>query len=624
MSKSLRQEVEDFNVQQEQNESPLDPAVYVDDDGDSLSSFGSATSSPSLITSKSSVTPAYPFVIPLKGDKKRSQDLSCSLNNMISILALGILESIIFGIFLFVIPASLAFFLTSGEVYNIFAERWDRMDFKFNSVMEFVRMTLYVAVMYAIWVLIGAGTRIIPLIIRRSWHLLSVPLPNAVKTTLAGWKASRSKINLTLFGLIGLVFTDFLLFGSSKLVASATELTSTTINGISQTWEWTEKFLVALTVLSFLILAQKLVMQLITTAYRKQALAPRILASNFKFRVLTRLFRQTNLGEIDARRSIARERAREALHPGDEDFIEISKDIAGIHLTSKGRANAIAAALWARIVPLARDYLVQEDLQAYFTLPEAFAVFDLSNTGIINRANWTESIVAIWSERGNLQSSVRMSDITLGTLESIIYLVIFSLWFVSVLGCVSPRGYTFITGAGGLIFGLGFLFKDSCEKIFKSFIFVLVEHPFDIGDTVIIDKTRYTVLEMKLFQTTFKRLSDSTVTYIPNNALFSKYIYNEERSEITTESLLVTLPSQTSLTVLGLLQAAINSFLANSFPTYTGSVFIRPLEFQDGKMNVRVECRFQDSVGLEMDVKIARKDALSNRIQDYMREHSIK
>lgn len=622
---SLRQEVVDLNHRDAQNESPLDPVVYSDSDSDS---FGSATSTPSLLLSTKSCTPVYPFVLPLDGGKERPSDLSCSLRNIVSILARAFLESFIVGFFIFVLPTTFVLFTTSADVYNIFTIRWNDQDpIHFNPVMEYVRMALYVAGMYAIWVHIDASTKLIPLIFRRSWHLLSLSLPNAAKTTLAGWKACRSTINFALFGFIGLVYTDSLVFGASHLVSSATQLTSSTLTGLSQTWDWFEKMLVAFASLSFAVLFQKMIMQLITTSYRKQALAPRVLASNFKFRVLTRLFRQTNLGECDARRSIARERAREALHPADEDLIEISKDLAGLHFTSQARAHEIALALWARICPLSREYIVQEDLRAFFTsedVPDVFNVFDLNSTGIINCATWIESIVTIWSERCNLQSSVRMSDITLATLENIINFFIIATWGLSVLGCISPSGYAFITGIGGFIFGLGFLFKDLCEKVFKSFIFVLVEHPFDIGDIIIVGKIKYIVVDIRLFQTTFMRVSDSTVTYMSNLHLINSYIYNENRSAITTESLLVTLPSQTSLTVLGALQASLNSFLSESFASFTGSVMIRPLEIQDGQMNIRVECRFQDALILEKNEKIARKDLLSNRIQNYLKEHSIK
>ena len=300
--------------------------------------------------------------------------------------------------------------------------------------------------------------------------------------------------------------------------------------------------------------------------------------------------------------------------------------MAGIRLTSQQRADAIARALWPRVCPFAREYLVLEDFRPFFTTedaPEAFAVFDLNSTGIVNEATWIAAVIEIWNERRNLQSSVKMSDAALVNLESIIMGFICTIWGMSVLGCISPGGYAFLSGLGGVIFGFGFLFKDTCERIFKSFIFVLVEHPFDIGDMIIIDKTHYDVLEMQLFQTTFKRISDSAVTYIPNNTLLTKYIYNEQRSGLTTESLLVTLPSNISISVLGSLQSRLGVFLSENFSTFTGKIKISPIEVFEGKMNIRIEFKFQDCSNLEKEVKIARKNTLSDQIQAYLQEHSI-
>lgn len=624
--KNLRQEINELKDLEERNESPLDPVVYTEDDPVPDVSPSLSTRTSTSGSSDTSKLPAgYPFILPLQGDKKLPADLSCSLFNIFSILYRAFLESLIFGS-LFILPALIVYACTEDSWYNFLTRRWNEKYEYFSPVMEFVRMAVHVAVIYSVWVFIDAFTRVVPLVIRRSWHLLGQPIPNSVKTTLAGWKASRSTLKLALFGFISLVLTDNFVFGSSKLVSSASELTSSTLSNLSQTWQWAEKFLVAITSLSVIILFQKIIMQLIATSYRKQALAPRILASNFRFRVLTRLFRQTNLGEIDARRSIVREQAREALHPFDEDFVEISKDIAGIRLNSAERAESIASALWARVCPLSRDYLVLEDLRPFFTAedaPEAFAVFDRSGSGIVNSITWVESIKEIWFERCNLTTSIRMSDATLGTLEGIINVFLFSGWFLSILSLISKSGYTFFASIIGFIFVFSFLFKDSCEKIFKSFIFVLVEHPFDIGDTVIIDKVKYTVLEMKLFQTTFRRFNDSTVTYIPNNNLLSKYIYNEERSGLTTESLLVTLPSNTSISILGSLQSKLNTFLNEKFYAYTGNIRILPIEVQDGKMNVRIEFKFQDGREIEKDLKISRKDSLSQQIQDYLKEKQI-
>lgn len=616
---SLRREVDEIKNKNEREESPLDPVIYEEASGTS--------SALSILTPSPHQTAAvFPFILPLEGDKTVLRgDQSCSLHNIWGIIVRAFIESVVFGA-IFLVPAIVVFFTTESSWYNLITKRWDRQYELFTPVMEFVRISFHTAVLYALWVMIDAGTRVVPLIVRRSWHLLAIPLPNAVKTTLAGWKAARKSVNLALFGFLGLFLTDLIVFGSSKLVSSASEWTMSTIGGFSKANQYAEKILIASVSLSILLLGKKVVIQWITNSYRKQALAPRILASNFKFRVLTRLFRQTNLGETDARRSLIREQAREALHPADEDFIEISKDIAGIHLTSQSRAEYIARALWSRVCPFSRDYLVREDLRPFFTAedtPEAFAVFDLNSTGIVTERLWIDAVIEIWRERRNLQSSVRMSDAALGGFEAIVNAFIYSCWVMAFMSCISSSGYMFLVSSSGFILGFGFLFKDTCERIFKSFIFVLVVHPFDIGDTIVIDKTRYTVMEMQIFQTTFKKLSDSTVTYISNNVLLGKYIYNENRSGLTTESLLVTLPANTAVSVLGALQNRLNVFLSETFSSYTGALKISPIEAQNGKMNIRVECKFRDSVGLENEVKIDRKDSLSQQIQTYLREKGI-
>lgn len=637
---SLRKEIDDLDELSLRDESPLDPGVYEDEaPQDNLSTSSTAYSSSSSSSGsgidKGVHSPptllVYPFTLPLQGDEAKKRriplDGSCSLLNIWSILVKAVGEAVFFGFFL-LLPGIIAYMATESSWYNFIARTWDTPFALFTPVMEFYRMCFFAAVIYSIWVLLEAASRIVPLAIRRSWHLLNIPLPNAVKTVLAGWKAARSAVTCAVFGLLALVTTNTLVFGGSRLLSSASQYTSSTLAGVSRVNEWTEKALLAATTLSLLLLGQKILMQSIIGSYRKQALAPRILASNFRFKVLTRLFRQTNLGDADARRSITREQTRSALHPVDEEIgvVEISKDMAGVHLTSQTRAQEIATALWARVCPASRNYLVIDDFRPYFTAtdaPEAFQVFDVNGTGIVNTTAWSEAVINIWSERRNLQSSVRMSDLTLGALEGLINLIMMLIWSLSVLGCISPRGYTFLTSSAGFLFAFGFLFKDSCERVFKSFIFVLVEHPFDIGDAVIIDKTKYTVVGLKLFVTTLSRSSDGTLTYIPNSNLVSKYIYNEQRSGITVDSMLVTLPSSTSLALLGELQGHLNSFMAATYASYTGTILIHPIEVQESKMNIRIECKFQDDRSLDKEVKVDRKELISSHIQNFLKDKGI-
>ena len=251
--------------------------------------------------------------------------------------------------------------------------------------------------------------------IRRSWHLLSMPLLNAVKTTLAGWKAARKPVNLALFRDYSVSFSRiFLSSDRPNWSHQPPSWLHPQILKLSGILDLDGKGLVALTSLSFMILAQKVCVQYITTSYWKQGARARILASNFQVCVLTRLFRQTNFEKFDARRSIV------VGAPGSASSIRRGfrrniKRHCRASLTSQERAEAIVfgslasnPATWPRL-PHSRGFT---RLLHRRGRPEAFAVFDLNNTGIINQKNWTEAVVAIWSERRNLQLSVRMSDAT--------------------------------------------------------------------------------------------------------------------------------------------------------------------------------------------------------------------
>lgn len=631
---SLRREIESLEATEVRNESPLDPAIYMENENSGVDtpqapnydpinspiifrdSISHASSSPAR--SNNLLTEFLPTTT-----KGAFNDNSCSLLNIWSIMFRSAVESLFYGS-LIILPSIVTFLFTSPPWYNFF------VIFDQNTpTIEFIRISFVTAAIYATWVITDALTKIIPLIVRRSWHLLKIPLPNSIKSSLAGWKSSRKNIRFALASVLSLLFIDLFVFGNSKLLTSATQNTTELLSGLTSKSDWIEKALIAATAFSILLLLKKVIMAGVTNSYRKEALAPRIIASNYKFRVLTRLFRQTDLSVIDARKSLFKESARDTLHSSQEeedDTVEIIKDTAGIHLISEERAQSLASTLWASVCPIDRDYIVSDDLRSFFTADdalEAFAVFDSTRVGIVNCQTWKESVVAIWTERCNLQNSIRMSDKTLRILESIIGTIFNFLWALSVLSCVSPSGYTFISSTAGIVLTFGFLFKDSCERVFKSFIFVLVEHPYDVGDAVIIDKTRYSVIKMDLFVTTLKRHQDGTITYITNMALVNKYIYNEERSGISTDAMLVTLPSHIPLSALGNLQCKLHSFLSETFSGYAGNVKINPIEVQNDRMNIRVECQFQDSGEIEQEVKVARKESLSNKIQHVLNEMSI-
>jgi small-conductance mechanosensitive channel len=77
--------------------------------------------------------------------------------------------------------------------------------------------------------------------------------------------------------------------------------------------------------------------------------------------------------------------------------------------------------------------------------------------------------------------------------------------------------------AGTFILGLSWLIGTTAQEILASIIFLFIKHPYDVGDRVCIDTVDYTVLEMHLLSTVFKRI-DGTVTQAPHSQLNLKFI----------------------------------------------------------------------------------------------------
>jgi small-conductance mechanosensitive channel len=93
-----------------------------------------------------------------------------------------------------------------------------------------------------------------------------------------------------------------------------------------------------------------------------------------------------------------------------------------------------------------------------------------------------------------------------------------------------------VTGAGALILGsfktfvilltlsfwqflgLSWLIGGTLTEVLSSIIFLLVKHPFDVGDRVILNKETFTVKEIHLLSTVFLD-STSSIVQAPNNQL---------------------------------------------------------------------------------------------------------
>ena len=205
-------------------------------------------------------------------------------------------------------------------------------------------------------------------------------------------------------------------------------------------------------------------------------------------------------------------------------------------------------------------------------------------TATFSEGDLRRAIDAALMERHGLAKSMETIEMALGKIDGILN-------FLLIVLVASLVERLFVTGGTGptaspllsittIFFSASFFFKDVAKSTFESIIFLLIIHPFDIGDRVYIklDTTdnkaggdctdNLLVVEMNLMSTVFERW-DGVRIYISNSVLATKPIYNIRRSGPTTDLLHLAFAHSTRIDQLESLRLRLQSFLRQNRQDYT-------------------------------------------------------
>lgn len=107
-------------------------------------------------------------------------------------------------------------------------------------------------------------------------------------------------------------------------------------------------------------------------------------------------------------------------------------------------------------------------------------------------------------------------------------LIVTLLWVLSILG-VNPTGLVAIAGAVGLAFSLAI--QDILKNFFSG-IYLLLERPFRVGDTIRV-KDQLGVVENIGVRTTQLRTAENVQVLVPNATVFGEVVTNHTHAEPT-------------------------------------------------------------------------------------------
>lgn len=222
-------------------------------------------------------------------------------------------------------------------------------------------------------------------------------------------------------------------------------------------------------------------------------------------------------------------------------------------LEKKHTSEALARRIWLSFVLEGRDVLYVEDfhevlgsdLQA--EADESFACLDVDGNGDISLDEMILRMGEFGRERQSITSSVHDVDQAIHVLDNLLMTVVFLMVVFIFVAWLNRNFTTTLATTGTALLSLSFVFAATAQEVLGSCIFLFVKHPFDVGDRVDIGDSHYVVDKISLLYTTFRRVQDYKKTQVPNIVLNSVWIDNVSRSKAMREQVNIFVSFDTSL-----------------------------------------------------------------------------
>ena len=227
-------------------------------------------------------------------------------------------------------------------------------------------------------------------------------------------------------------------------------------------------------------------------------------------------------------------------------------------LSSPSQSQVLARRLYRTFVKDNADTISSEDLKHAFDNDEeadsAFAMFDKDMNGDISMTELEGVCVEIGKERKSITASLKDLDSVVAKLDAILLFFVLIITILVFLSLISTSAAGVLTSAGSAVLALSWLFSATAQEFLQSCIFVLVKHPFDVGDRITIYGNTgaalkgddYLVKEISLLFTEFKKM-EGHIVQAPNSYLNTLFILNMRRSGGLAEAVPLTVKFGTTL-----------------------------------------------------------------------------
>ncbi|KAF2747945.1 hypothetical protein M011DRAFT_493868 [Sporormia fimetaria CBS 119925] len=230
-------------------------------------------------------------------------------------------------------------------------------------------------------------------------------------------------------------------------------------------------------------------------------------------------------------------------------------------------AEALARRIWMSFVVEGKNSLYQEDLTEVMgqgrqeEAEECFACLDRDANGDISLEEMILTVTEFGRERKSIATSMHDVDQAINALDGLLSTIVFIVCIFIFIAFLSPSFVGTLTTSATALLSLSFVFATTCQEVLGSCVFLFVKHPYDIGDRVDIGADSLTVEHISLLYTVFKRVVNGKMVQIPNIVLNNLWVENITRSKAMREQVSLFVSFDTTFEDINVLKQEMVAFV---------------------------------------------------------------
>ncbi|KAF2872076.1 Mechanosensitive ion channel-domain-containing protein [Massariosphaeria phaeospora] len=267
-------------------------------------------------------------------------------------------------------------------------------------------------------------------------------------------------------------------------------------------------------------------------------------------------------------------------------------------------AEALARRVWMSFVVEGKNALFQEDLAEVMgpgrqrEAEECFGSLDRDGNGDISLDEMILTVTEFGRERKSIASSMHDVDQAINALDALLFTIVFIVCVFVFICFISPSFLTTLATSATALLSLSFVFAATCQEILGSCIFLFVKHPYDIGDRVDIALDQLTVEHISLLYTVFKRVNNGKIVQTPNIVLNNLWVENISRSKAMREQISIFVSFDTSFEDVNALKQEMLAFVKEPLNSrdYHADIEIEVVSIAEmNKLELRCEIRHKSN-----------------------------